>query len=146
MKIYLAGPMRGHRLFNFPAFFKAELRLRELGYDVVNPAARDMADGMDPSVTNTSDTFDLHAAFRFDFQAILDADLVVFLPGWLKSSGANAERVVAYHVGVPCYHYAGDEPEEEWSGFRGLREMAQVRPDISWVADSGWEPNSTEVR
>jgi len=121
--------MRGHRLFNFPAFFAAEIRLRELGYDVVNPAARDMAAGIDPSRENTSTSFDIHAAFRYDFQAILDADAVVFLPGWMLSKGANAERVVAHFAGVRCFIY-----EEA-----GLRDMAPLEPDISW-GDAVEEP------
>lgn len=47
-KIYIAGPMRGHELYNFPAFDAAEARLRRLGYDVVNPAALDRARGIHP--------------------------------------------------------------------------------------------------
>ncbi len=40
-KVYLAGPMRGLPLFNFPAFADAAAKLRAQGYDVFSPAERD---------------------------------------------------------------------------------------------------------
>ena len=107
MKIYIAGPMRGHELFNFPAFFKASLALRELGHDPINPAELDMAQGFDPGNPDMEGQgIDVKDLLAKDFRAILDADAVVFLPGWRKSTGARAERVVAHFSGTKCYSYA----------------------------------------
>ena len=40
--LYLAGPMRGIPEFNVPAFFEAEARLVSAGFNVINPARRDV--------------------------------------------------------------------------------------------------------
>lgn len=111
MLVYLAGPMRGHRLFNFPAFFSAALALRGVGHECVNPAERDMAQGIDPSQTETDQDFDLEAAFTFDFQAIMRAGGVVLLPGWETSQGVAAELVVAKFTGTQVYEYDPSCPD-----------------------------------
>lgn len=103
MHCYLAGPMRGHHLFNFPAFFAAALALRGLGHGVVNPAERDMAHGIDPSQDEFSQDFDLADAFRFDFQAIMNCGNVVLLAGWQASRGVRAELVVAQMTGARIF-------------------------------------------
>jgi hypothetical protein len=38
MLIYLAGPMRGRKFFNFPAFDAARDILLSQGYEVISPA------------------------------------------------------------------------------------------------------------
>ena len=40
-RLYVAGPMRGIKDFNFPAFDEAATFLRNAGYEVCNPADRD---------------------------------------------------------------------------------------------------------
>lgn len=109
MKIYLAGPMRGLPLFNFPAFFRAATTLRALGHEVANPAEHDMANGFDPSRdvddAYNAKTFSLSAAFAWDFEQVSQAEAIVLLPGWRKSSGAQAELILAYNLGVDVYEY-----------------------------------------
>ena len=39
--IYVAGPMRGHHDYNYPAFDRQTRVLRAQGWDVVNPADMD---------------------------------------------------------------------------------------------------------
>lgn len=109
MNIYVAGPMRGLPLFNFPAFHAATARLRELGHTVFNPAERDeMVHGKDIASSPTGDIrdaenkgFNLRNALAADLEWICHkADAVALLPGWEKSRGAIAERAVADALGL----------------------------------------------
>lgn len=113
--VYLAGPMRGLPMFNFPAFMDAAMKLRAAGFTVANPAERDIASGFDPSKSLEDNNFSMRDAFLYDFGAITKADAVVFLPGWRKSSGSKAERLVAHHCEVSCYELEFDSSP---AGFR----------------------------
>lgn len=110
-KVYIAGPMRGIPEFNFPAFFAAEEKLRELGYAVFNPAARDNArHGTDISNGNATGCeaqaaaqhgFSLREALSADLRYICEeADMIVLLPGWQGSKGAMAEAAAAEALGL----------------------------------------------
>ena len=107
MTIYLAGPMRGYPLFNFPAFFAAAEVLQGKGHEVHNPAAHDMANGFDPSKplddAYNEATFSLAEAFKWDFARINESDAIVLLPGWEKSKGAQAEVVLAMALGLEIW-------------------------------------------
>jgi hypothetical protein len=92
-RFYLAGPMRGLPLFNFPAFLMAASILRARGLKILSPADKDMEAGFDPSQPNAD--FDIGAAFRWDFEAVCQTHGTILLPGWENSTGAKAERVVA---------------------------------------------------
>ena len=101
-KIYIAGPMRGHKFYNFPAFDAAEARLRRLGYDVVNPAALDRARGIHPETFpedwdwhKTPEGFDLKAVALECLRQVSECDGVLLLPGFGYSSGAMAEYKLA---------------------------------------------------
>lgn len=107
-KIYIAGPMRGHKLYNFPAFDAAEARLRRLGYDVVNPAALDRARGIHPETfpedwdwSNTPKGFDLKAVALECLRQVSECDGVYMLGGHLNSSGAVAELAFVKWIRVP---------------------------------------------
>lgn len=111
MKIYLAGPMRGVPNFNFPAFMRAALELRDMGHEVFNPAERDNEHhGTDISADNpTGDEkqatkqhgFSLRDALAADMKFICEcADAIALLPGWEKSKGATAERATAIALGL----------------------------------------------
>ena len=100
-KIYLAGPMRGYKDFNFPAFHKAAKELRAKGYEVFSPAENDIeVDGFDP-------TKDKPKTFRHymhhDLPAVCESDGVIVLDGWEKSQGACLEVHVARAVGLPVH-------------------------------------------
>jgi hypothetical protein len=111
MKIYLAGPMRGIPLFNFPAFFEAEEKLVAMGHEVFNPARRDNdTHGTDISAGNvTGDEkiateqhgFNLRDALCADLSYIChEADAIALLPNWERSKGANAEKATADALGL----------------------------------------------
>lgn len=110
-KIYLAGPMRGIPKFNFPAFNKAAAKLREDGYEVFNPAEKDIERlGADISKYNRNGSeavamrkfgFDLRVALQDDLTFICrEADAIAMLPGWEYSKGATAEKAVAEALGL----------------------------------------------
>ena len=104
MKIYIAGPMRGIKEFNFPAFFKAAQQLRADGHEVFSPAERDIALHGDQiwkdrsgDLTEISHIgFSLREAIADDLNWICrNGDAVALLPGWEKSSGATLEKATA---------------------------------------------------
>ena len=108
MKVYLAGPMRGIKDFNFPAFFAAEDKLKADGYDVFNPARKDeQRHGVGVLTSETGNEadivekgFSLRMALYDDTRFIcLEADAIAMLPGWEKSAGANAEWALAKALG-----------------------------------------------
>lgn len=109
MKVYLAGPMRGYKNFNFPAFDYAAEQLRNRGFEVFSPAERDREEygsdiednptGDESKVTNAACT--INDCMSADCEWICrNADAVALLPGWEKSSGANAEVALAKALGL----------------------------------------------
>ena len=98
---YLAGPMRGHVEYNFPAFHAAAAKLRAHGLDVWSPAEHDVnQDGFDPAKDTAQP---MRHYMKRDLPAVLDADMVCVLPGWEKSQGARLEVHVAQTCGIPVY-------------------------------------------
>lgn len=91
MKLYIAGPMTGLPEFNRPAFFTAAEQLEAAGYDVVNPARREV----DPAKTWAD-------YMRDGIRDVLEVDGVALLPGWRDSRGAQLEVHVAEALGLHC--------------------------------------------
>lgn len=104
-KLYLAGPMRGKVLYNFPAFFDAAIKLRDQGHFVFNPADYDMANGFDPTkpLEDQPNGFSLGEVMRLDFEKIMQCEAVVLLPEWEASTGVQAELAVALSIGLPVF-------------------------------------------
>ena len=111
MKVYIAGPMRGIPEFNFPAFYAAAAKFEAEGWTVFNPAARDNEKhGTDISKGNLSGCeeqaakehgFNLREALGADLAWICaEATAIAMLPGWEKSSGAQAEWATARALGL----------------------------------------------
>ena len=109
-KLYLAGPMRQIKDFNFPSFHAAAARLRAIGYEVFNPAEHDeRKHGQGFAKSDTGDPKDI-AHTGFDLRATLVEDLawiakeahgVAVLPGYEQSKGATAEVALARAIGIP---------------------------------------------
>ena len=110
MRVYLAGPMRHIPLFNFPAFFDAEARLKQRGHKVFNPARRDtrkhgtkfFSSNKTGSIKKAANQgFSLRKALADDTAYIcLKADAIAMLPGWKNSKGATAERALGIALGL----------------------------------------------
>ncbi len=97
MRIYVAGPMRGFDLHNFPAFAAATKHLRALGHEVWSPAEHDVdVDGFDPAhpVVHT-----LAHYMERDLPEVCKCDALAMLDGWEKSEGANIEVYIGRAVG-----------------------------------------------
>ena len=91
LKIYLAGPMSGIPNNNFEVFDTAAAHLREIGYQVFNPADNDRK--MWGSLENIAKYANYRDCLRADLNWILDhAEAIALLPGWDKSRGANIEK------------------------------------------------------
>lgn len=97
-KIYIAGPMRGIRGYNYKAFFLAQDRLEMANWEVINPAEVDAEKYGAGIVFNMKDTLldDLK-------EVTLRADAIFMLEGWEKSDGARAEYFTARAIGLKVY-------------------------------------------
>jgi hypothetical protein len=86
--VYIAGPMTGKRLFNFPKFFgMAGIIKKVYGCEVLNPARQ--PEGLEYE--------------EYLFRAMSDlshATVVVLLDGWIYSHGANLEYRKAQKRGI----------------------------------------------
>ena len=105
--MYIAGPMRGYKDFNFPAFYAAERFLISRGHTAFNPARRDneMHGDIMKSESGSLDDikgsgFCIREAMRADMSWICDsADTIFMLDGWEDSPGATAERSLGICIG-----------------------------------------------
>lgn len=119
MKIYIAGPMRGKKWFNFPDFDWAKECLMRAGWEVISPADLDREIGFDvkslPPDTDWSDVsklgFDLRAAIQRDMAAILDCDAIFMLHGWSESRGAKAEKAITEWLGLMVFYQVDGYPK-----------------------------------
>lgn len=107
-KIYVAGPMRGIKYFNFPSFDMAKRKLTIEGWEVVSPADLDREVGFDvkslPEDYDWRDLgsigFDLSKAVDRDVDAIKKCQAIYMLDGWENSKGATAEKALAEWLGL----------------------------------------------
>ncbi len=112
-RIYIAGPMKGIPLFNFPAFDGAEawITLEWEGWQAVNPAQIDRDYGFDPTSLPEDHDWNVippsagtrEEIIRRDIEAVLSCDAIFMLPGWEKSAGAKAELHLARWAGKTIY-------------------------------------------
>lgn len=113
--IYIAGPMRGHPQFNFPAFFAAEAKLKRHNWNVFNPARADneffnadvSKDNLTGSEQMAAEQFGLTIgnAMARDMDWIANhATAIYMLKGWEKSTGAHAEHALAVALGIELYY------------------------------------------
>ena len=94
--IYISGPITGlPGAFSAAQFARAERDLRDLDYrKIINP--RFMFEG-------TGLSYDV--IMRHCLDLVCSADIVLLLPGWRSSRGAQMELGAAYARGIPIYEY-----------------------------------------
>lgn len=90
--------MTGLPELNFPAFFEAEKRLREVGFEVINPADR--------AGRTKGKSWDWY--LRQCIKDMLEAEGLAMLPQWYGSKGANLEHHLAAELNMPI------RTVEEW--------------------------------
>lgn len=133
MKLYLAGPMRGHEDFNRPAFDFAAYWLRYVGHEVHSPseesvklfgaAVRKNANGDEGALGGDPMTIS-RVVFALGSNWIcLESDGVALLDGWEKSRGATAENAIANALPLPS---------RPWKEFLAKPYTYKTLPD-------GWE-------
>ena len=97
IRVYISGPMSGLADSNYPAFFVAAERARELGYEPLNPAENAPEGG-------THDQY-----MRRGIRMLMDADEVWMLPNWSLSRGAFLEIHIAKNIHTPVYELVDGE-------------------------------------
>jgi hypothetical protein len=124
--------MRGISSLNYPAFTDAAERLRAKGWFVYSPHELDIEAGDDLGELPISEHGNIPFAVirrvaRRDMDVILnqlcgeDGDILVGLPDWRKSTGAQAEAAVGRWTGLPVHEIdtvlntmePNDEKEED---------------------------------
>ena len=98
-RVYIAGPMRGIPLWNFPAFDEWRDFMYEAGWYVISPADMDRDLGIDehdyPDLP-----FTMEDAMSRDIEQILSCTAILLLPGWENSTGVATELTVAKAIGL----------------------------------------------
>lgn len=117
--IYIAGPMTGIPYYNVHLFdAAARMLIKSFEFDdICNPADIDREiygpDFFEKCPTGTEGAelgFDIRAALKEDLSWICDhATHMAMLPGWEKSSGANAEHALAKALGCKFIYLSLDE-------------------------------------
>lgn len=109
MKYYLSGPMRGIPGHNYQTFLEVEEALKsamaEWAPEVLNPARNFAGD----TTHNTNEYMEL------DLRMVLEADVIVFLPGWENSEGASRERQLGQWTGKQFMVATQQGADEEWT-------------------------------
>lgn len=120
--IYIAGPMRGYKYYNFPAFDKWQEYFESQGYEVINPAELDRMHGFDPyclpedydwNQIPDETGFSFTECVKRDAEAVLESDVLFLLDGWEDSKGANAEKALAEWAGREIWY------EDDFSACNG---------------------------
>jgi Domain of unknown function (DUF4406) len=87
-RVYISGPMGGWENHNFPAFNEAADKLRNLGFEVENPADKGIVDG-----------WVWTDYLRYDLAKLVECDALHLLPNWYRSPGSRLEVHVASQLG-----------------------------------------------
>jgi len=98
MKVYLSGPITGCENHNYDAFEYAEHVLTEQGYAVINPLK------LEHSHDKSWQSY-----MRECIKALMDAEVIVMLDGWLESQGAVIEHSIARNLGITANYWGSME-------------------------------------
>ena len=96
-KVYIAGPISGMPDYNKIAFASMADKLRDAGFDVVNPhdTCRKIVEEHEGS-----DKELWVKCMRADIKQLMDCDYITLLPGWEKSKGCRIEIALCRELGL----------------------------------------------
>lgn len=108
--MYIAGPMRGYKEYNFPAFHRAALMLRKLGWEVLSPAEIDNDEGFCEKSTPQENLTKEHLVefILRDVKIVTEVDALCMLPGSEGSRGAQVELAMARYMQIAIYYIDDD--------------------------------------
>lgn len=91
-KIYISGPITGlERHVYLKNFDDAELKLRAMGYKVINPTKL-----LPSRFLWIYKIIGYKLTLLYDIWHLLNCDGICMIDGWQESKGANLERAVAH--------------------------------------------------
>lgn len=109
--IYVAGPMRGYKEFNFPLFDEARDALLHAGWRVISPADIDRA-AKENVTTDEQATASIDKYVERDVWALRlikklspNDGAILMLPMWVNSDGASVEFALAKWLRLDRYQY-----------------------------------------
>ena len=112
--IYIAGPISGIPDDNYAAFEEAEILLKSLGFQPVNPhKVYHEADELKRKATTETQRQEINKKYwteylRVDLEEAIKCDAVFFLPSWQNSRGAKLEAYVLASLGKETYELRED--------------------------------------
>ena len=90
-KIYIAGKISGEKNYK-KKFFKAEKKLKQMGYAVMNPA-----------ILPNDKRFFYHDYIKISLKMLDACDSIYMLEGWQNSNGAKNELKYAFNSAKKIY-------------------------------------------
>lgn len=100
VRLYLSGPMSDLPGNNYEAFNRAARVLRDMGYEVRNPAELDAPTGW--ALRDGVDEPRWEDWMRMALALMLQCDAVAMLPDWERSRRARVEHATAAAMGWAC--------------------------------------------
>lgn len=99
MKCYLAGPMTGLPLFNYPMFELSAYKLRKRGMEIFSPHE---IDHDEPGGLGSLPYKDY---IRGGLKLLLECDAIIMMDGWELSKGCMTELYVANACGLKIFFF-----------------------------------------
>ena len=97
--VYLSGKITGLSEAEYMLYFKnAELKLKQMGYRVINPARRGEIPG-----------YKWEDYMKDCIKELCGADLIYHLPNWQESEGAKMEHYIAAKLKIPELEMYGEK-------------------------------------
>ena len=109
-KVYISGPMTGHKDFNAARFDLTEGMLAAQNCEVINPLQKERDSGVNfygrtgkESLSEMGIDLTMNQIITQDVELLLTCDVIYMLPGWRSSKGATAEYYVALWAGIDIW-------------------------------------------